>query len=179
MSVLSLDYKMKCWEDRNDRIFERLKSKGDTIRVNPTSTSVSNGVQDRDRGGGRCYSRDLFKFKHQKCDKCKYLYNHLAYHPEDNTHIHVPSGRRKGRQLEIVSEEGKDEYTLSRGSKEKNIEIGRKIFKFYKDEFFCITNVSYYSTRDALTNISTVLLILRLYSVRKNFPLFSRFCLFL
>ena len=179
MSVLSLDYKMKRWEDGNDKIFERLKSKGDTIRVNPTtsftSTRGEGGVRDR---GGRCHSPDLFKFKHQKCSMCKYLYNHLAYHSEDNTCVHVPSGRRKGRQLEIVSQEGKDEYILNRGCKEKNIEIGRKIFKFYKDEFFCITNVSYYATRDTLTNISVILLVLRLYSIRKNFPLFPDFVYF-
>jgi hypothetical protein len=179
MSILSLDYKMKRWEEGNDQIFERLKGKKDIIQVNP-SLQKNSGSSGSSKGGtgGRCYSRDLFKFKHQKCDKCKYLYNHLAYHPEDKSVIHIPSGKRKGRDIEIISQEGKDEYKISKVSKDKNIEIGRKIYKFYKDEFFCITNVSYYCTTDALVNISVMMMILRLYSIKKNFPLFPDFLYF-
>jgi hypothetical protein len=165
MSLLSLDYKIKEWEDENERIFEQLKKRDNIIYINKFEHN-------------RCYTRDLFEFKYQKCGRCKYLYNHLLYHSENNSHCIIPSGKRKGRKMEIVSEKGTDQYFLVEEAGVKNNTIGRKIFDFYKDEFFCITNVNYYSTRDILTNISIILLILRLYSIKKNFPLYIDFIYF-
>ena len=162
---MSLEKKIRDWEDESPKLFSKLKdSLGETIfRFNHRKN--------------RCYDRESFSFKYQKCNKCNYLYNHLSYR-EGHDRIGIPCGKRKGKYLSIVKENGEDIYVMRPEIMEINIEIGKKIHKFYRDEFFCITNINWYSTSSQLLNLSLMMMVLRLYAIRKNFPFYIDYLTF-
>ena len=158
---MSLDLKIKEWETESQPVFERLKKllgQG-KFRSHPG------------QGNGKCYDRESFEFKYQKCERCKYLYSNMS----GKTKITIPKGKRRGRTIQIIQEQGENIYENRNDIKELNIEIGKKIQKFYRDEFYSISNINWYVTSSQLTNISLVMLILKLYSIRKNFPIYLDF----
>lgn len=163
--MMSLEKKIKDWEKQGENIYEKIKTESgqEKIKVNSIYS--------------RCYNRKEYDFKYQKCKNCDYLFNILSYRDEQSK-IFIPVGRKKGKEIKIISLKGRDEYLLRKDIRETNNVIGKKIYTFYKDEFFCISNIDWYSTDDMVVNISLICLIIRLYSARKNFPLFPDFLYF-
>jgi hypothetical protein len=154
---MSLTKKIQDWKKDQNNIFSYLK---DNLGKNSFKLNTR---------GERCFERDEYHFKYQKCKDCHYIWNHLSGREKTS----VPK-MAKG-VLFIEKEKGNNLYQLRKDVKKDNITIGKKIFRFYQDEFFAITNIDWYSTDNLLLNKSLVMMILRLYSVRKNFPLYVDF----
>ena len=161
---MSLEHKIKEWEAENDLTFTWLKNK-----LGEEEFHFNNH-----NSHSRCFLRDSFEFKYQKCNKCKYLYSNLS----GKKSVKIPKGKRKGRSITIIDEAEKDIYVNRDDVKELNIEIGNKIHQFYKDEFYSVTNINWYATSSYLTNISLILMVLRLYSIKKNFPIYLDYLTF-
>lgn len=161
----SLDQKIKHWEREIEYIYKKFKTKENFFHLNHKDVN-------------KCSPSNHFLFKDQKCKNCNFIYNHISFHPEDRSMINIPTGKRAGKCFQIISSDGTDKYELQEDIKWKNNIIGKKFYKIYREEFFCVTNVRYYSTRDLTVNISMMLMIMRLYSVKKNFPLYPDFVYF-
>jgi len=157
---MSLKEKIKEWEKEQLVLFEELKENLGKKKF------VFNSK------GGRCFMRDDYDFKYQKCKDCHYLWNHLS----NKSRIPVPGNSDKFFNIE--KGKGENIFRLREDIKRGNIQFGEKEKKFYNDEFFAITNIDWYSTNDKLLNLAINLLILRLYSVRKKFPLYIDFVYF-
>jgi len=160
---MSLEQKIRSWEDELPGIFEHLKSK-----LGQESITINR------RHGQRCYHSSEYDFKYQKCSLCNYIYNNLSF-KEKGGIIPIPTGKKKGINMIIMTNDRKGEYHLSPSLKKANNEIGQKIHQFYKDELFCISNIDWYTTNNPLLNISLMMMIIKLYSSRKNFPLYLDF----
>lgn len=160
---MSLEQKIRNWEDELPILFEKLKNELGQERITVNR-----------RQGKRCYHSSEHEFKYQKCNLCSYLYHNLSFREKEGI-ISIPTGKRKGTNIIILTNDRKGEYLHSSSLKKINNEIGQKIHNFYKDELFCISNIDWYTTGNPLLNISLVMMILRLYSTRKNFPLYPDF----
>ena len=158
---MSLELKIKEWEKNLPKTFEKIK---DYIEED----YIFFGENKK-----RCFDPKNQKFKYQKCKECNFIYNILDY---KNKSIVIPSGKKQGLNLNILVTKSTDNgYQASKDIKYQNNSSGKKILKFYKKDFFCIDNVTWFKTRDKTLNLSMIMLVLKLFCQRKNFPLFVDF----
>lgn len=161
---MSLEKKIKTWENDLPRVF-------DSVKDNLGKKSFFLNLKH----GGKCYKQeDKHEFKYQKCNECKYLYHNLNFLKKDGV-ITIPTGKKKGVKMIIKCETGDGKYNDRLDLKDINNLIGRKIHQFYKDEFFCISNINWYTTKNSLVNLAFIMMIIKLYSNRKNFQLYLPF----
>ena len=85
--------------------------------------------------------------------------------------IEILCGKNKGKYISVLEDGYCQEYTINNYIKYFSNTISKKHAVYYKDEYFNLKNITYYTTKNKLLNLSAISLILKKIATVKKFPM--------